>query len=338
MERIAVIGAGAWGTTLARVLALKGHNVTLWAREEEVCASIASGRENAAYLPGVKLPENLSATSSLEEALSGGGGNGGAQMVVSVVPSHGLRAVFAGAAPFVPAGAVLVSATKGIEQSTLLTASGVLKEVLSGVEGLNIVVLSGPSFAREVSQGLPTALCAGSSSASAASAVQHAFSTPYFRVYTNTDVVGVELGGALKNVMAIASGISDGLGLGNNARAALITRGLAEMSRLGVKMGAREQTFSGLSGLGDLVLTCTGALSRNYTVGLEVGRGRTAREVTGSMRMVAEGVKTSMAARALGRREGVRMPITDEICDVLEGKTAPGEAVLERMTRELKEE
>lgn len=335
MERIAVIGAGAWGTTLARVLALKGIEVRLWAREAEVCDSIASKRENAAYLPGVKLPENLSCTSSLEEAICGGGG---VEMVVSVVPSHGLRAVFAEAAPFVANGAVLVSATKGIEQSTLLTASGVLKEVLSGVEGLNMVVLSGPSFAREVSQGLPTALCAGSSSASAASAVQSAFSAPYLRVYTNTDAVGVEIGGALKNVMAIASGISDGLELGNNARAALITRGLAEMSRLGVALGAREQTFYGLSGLGDLVLTCTGALSRNYTVGLEVGRGRTALEVTGSMRMVAEGVRTSMAARELGRREGVQMPITDEICNVLDGSKAPKEAVLELMTRDLKPE
>jgi len=335
MERIAVIGAGAWGTTLAQVLALKGVEVRLWAREAEVCASIAGERENALYLPGVKLPENLIATQSLEEALCGGGG---ARMVVSVVPSHGLRAVFAEAAPFVSDNAVLVSATKGIEQSTLLTASGVLKEVLSGVEGLEIAVLSGPSFAKEVSRGLPTALCAGSSSAEAASAVQQAFSAPYFRVYTNTDAVGVELGGALKNVMAIASGISDGLELGNNARAALITRGLAEMSRLGVALGAREQTFYGLSGLGDLVLTCTGALSRNYTVGLEVGRGRAAEEVTGSTRTVAEGVRTAMAARELGRRAGVQMPITGEICDVLDGKTAPRDAVLELMTRELKEE
>lgn len=338
MERIAVIGAGAWGTTLARLLALKGIEVMLWAREADVCDSIASRRENAAYLPGVKLPENLSCTSSLEEALGGTGGNGGAGMVVSVVPSHGLRAVFTEAAPFVADGTVLVSATKGIEQSTLLMASGVLKETLSGVAGMKVVVLSGPSFAKEVSQGLPTALCAGSSSASAASAVQRAFSTPYLRVYTNTDVVGVEIGGALKNVMAIASGISDGLELGNNARAALITRGLAEISRLGVRMGAQEQTFYGLSGLGDLVLTCTGPLSRNYTVGLEVGRGRAADEVTGSMRMVAEGVRTSMAARELGRRTGVRMPITDEICNVLDGSKAPKEAVLELMTRELKPE
>lgn len=335
MERIAVIGAGAWGTTLARLLALKGIEVRLWAREAEVCDSIASRRENAAYLPGVKLPENLSCTSSLEEAL---GGNGGAQMVVSVVPSHGLRAVFTEAAPFVANGTVIVSATKGIEQSTLLMASGVLKETLSGVAGMKVVVLSGPSFAKEVSRGLPTALCAGSSSASAASAVQRAFSTPYFRVYTNTDVVGVEIGGALKNVMAIASGISDGLELGNNARAALITRGLAEISRLGVRMGAQEQTFSGLSGLGDLVLTCTGPLSRNYTVGLEVGRGRAVDEVTGSMRMVAEGVRTSMAARELGRRTGVQMPITDEICNVLDGSKAPKEAVFELMTRDLKPE
>jgi glycerol-3-phosphate dehydrogenase (NAD(P)+) len=210
--------------------------------------------------------------------------------------------------------------------------------VLTGVEGLEIVVLSGPSFAREVSMGLPTALCAGSSSATAASAVQHAFSAPYFRVYTNTDVIGVELGGALKNVIAIASGISDGLELGNNARAALITRGLAEISRLGVRLGASERTFAGLSGLGDLVLTCTGALSRNYTVGVELGRGRKIEEITGPMRMVAEGVRTSAAARSLGARVGVPMPITEQICNVLDASMSPKEAVLELMTRELKEE
>jgi len=335
MERIAVIGAGSWGTTLAQVLAGKGHGVMLWAREEEVCASIASERENAVFLPGVKLSENISCTTSLEEAIAG---HGGAGMIVSVVPSHGVRGVFTEAAPFIRAGATLVSATKGIEQSTLLTASGVLKEVLKDVEGLDIVVLSGPSFAREVSQGLPTALCAGSENIEAAQAVQHTFSTSYFRVYTNTDAIGVEIGGALKNVMAIASGISDGLELGNNARAALITRGLAEISRLGVALGAKEQTFFGLSGLGDLVLTCTGALSRNYTVGVEIGRGRTVEEITGSMKMVAEGVKTSRAACELGAKAGVAMPITDAICDVLDSKTSPKEAVLELMTRELKEE
>ncbi|MFQ5735631.1 MAG: NAD(P)H-dependent glycerol-3-phosphate dehydrogenase [Thermodesulfobacteriota bacterium] len=332
MKRMAVLGAGSWGTTLAQVLALQGHGVSLWARNAELAGAMASGRENAAYLPGVRLSGNLLPTSSLEEALDG------ARMVVSAIPSHGLRAVFAEAAPLVAPGAVVVSATKGIEEGTLLLASGVLKEELAHRPGVELVVLSGPSFAREVSRGLPTAVCAGSASEDAAVAVQRAFSTDYFRVYTNTDVTGVELGGALKNVIAIASGISDGLGLGNNARAALITRGLAEISRLGVSMGARTATFSGLSGLGDLVLTCTGALSRNYTVGLEVGKGRSVEDVTGSMRMVAEGVRTSRAACELARKEGVEMPITGEICNVLYGGRAPKEAVLELMTRELKGE
>lgn len=328
----AVLGAGSWGTALADILGRKGFKVRLWARSGELCGSIARTRVNSVYLPGVTLSENIVPCPSLEEALNG------AAFAVSAVPSHGLRGVFASARPFIRKDAIIVSATKGIEQDTLLTPSGILKDELKGAHGGAIVALSGPSFAREVAQRLPAAVCAASESAEAAEAVQHAFSTPYFRVYTNSDVTGVELGGALKNVIAIASGISDGLALGSNARAALITRGLAEMTRMGVRMGANPQTFYGLSGLGDLVLTCTGALSRNYTVGFEIGGGRSLGDVLGGMRMVAEGVKTSMAALALARARGVEMPITGAVCAVLHGGKSARDEVGKLMTRELKSE
>lgn len=328
----AVVGAGSWGTALADILGRKGYGVRLWARSAELCRSIAMTRVNSVYLPGITLSENINPCSSIEEALMGAG------VVVSAVPSHGLRGVFSRARPFIRKDAVIVSATKGIEQDTLLTASGILKDALKGAHRGALVALSGPSFAREVALRLPAAVCAASEAAEAAEAVQHAFSTPYFRVYTNSDVTGVELGGALKNVIAIASGISDGLALGSNARAALITRGLAEISRMGVRMGANPQTFYGLSGLGDLVLTCTGALSRNYTVGLEIGRGRSLDDVIGRMRMVAEGVKTSTAAEALARARGVEMPITEAVCAVLHGGKSAQDSVLELMTRELKSE
>lgn len=328
----AVLGAGSWGTALADILGQKGFKVRLWARSDELCGSIALTRVNSVYLPGVTLSEKINPCPSLEEALSGAG------FIVSAVPSHGLRGVFARARPFIRKDAIIVSATKGIEQDTLLTASGILKDALKGAHRGEIVALSGPSFAREVALRLPAAVCAASESAEAAEAVQHAFSTPYFRVYTNSDVTGVELGGALKNVIAIASGISDGLALGSNARAALITRGLSEISRMGVRMGANPQTFYGLSGLGDLVLTCTGPLSRNYTVGLEIGRGRSIDDVLGKMRMVAEGVKTSTAAEALARARGVEMPITEAVCAVLHRGKSAQDSVIELMTRELKSE
>lgn len=332
MERIAVLGAGSWGTTLAGLLAEKGLEVTLWARTPELARSISKTRENSPYLPGLKLSEKLKATSSLEEALKG------SSMVVSAIPSHGIRKVFEKASAYMSGSSIVVSATKGIEEGTLHTASWILKERLPETRYEKIVVLSGPSFAREVSQKLPAAVCAASTSSFSASRVQQVFSTGHFRVYTNTDVVGVELGGALKNVIAIAAGISDGLGLGNNARAALITRGLAEITRLGVRMGARSQTFAGLSGMGDLVLTCTGALSRNYTVGFEIGRGRTLEDVVGSMRMVAEGVKTSGAVKSLAFMQSVEMPIAEEVWKVLHAGKSAKEAVLELMTRELKGE
>lgn len=331
MEKITVLGAGSWGTTLAQVLSDRGFAVTLWAREEEVRESIAKRRVNEIFLPGIALSEKIMPEASIAAAVKG------AAMVVSVIPSHGVRAVFSEARPFIKEGAIIVSATKGIEEGTMLTPSGILGEALSGATH-RIAVLSGPSFANEVSRRLPAAVCAASSSIEAAKTVQQAFSTNYFRVYTNSDVIGVELGGALKNVIAIAAGISDGLELGHNARAALITRGLAEMRRLGIRMGAEPVTFAGLSGLGDLVLTCTGPLSRNYTVGVSVGKGAPISDVTGKMKMVAEGVKTCRGARELSQSVGVEMPITDAVFDVLYNGTAPREAVLGLMTRELKGE
>lgn len=331
MERSVVLGAGSWGTTLADILAQKGFEVALWARNRELCEAISKNNENETYLPGVKLSRNLRPVSSLEEALNG------ATLIISAIPSHGVREILSNAIAYVPKDAILVSATKGIEEGTHLMASGILKDVLKADEK-NIVILSGPTFAKEVSVKLPAAACAASTSTEAAEAVQKAFSTQHFRVYTNTDVTGVELGGALKNVIAIAAGISDGLALGFNARAALITRGLAEITRLGVKLGANEKTFAGLSGLGDLVLTCTGPLSRNYTVGVEIGRSRNLDEIVKGMRMVAEGVKTSRAAQSLADMNGVDMPITRGVCEVLYHGKPPREAVLDLMMRQLKGE
>jgi len=327
---ITVLGAGSWGTTLANLLAEKGHKVTIWARESEVVAGINSSGVNEVFLPGLRLSPDLKAVADLKEAVAG------AQMVLSVVPSHGVRAVFETIKGALPEGALLVSASKGIEQGSLLTSSAIIKDVLS--KDRSVTVLSGPSFAKEVSAGLPAAVSAADHVPERARIVQEAFSTPCFRVYTSADVVGVELGGALKNVIAIASGISDGLGLGFNARAALITRGLAEISRLGEALGARARTFAGLSGLGDLVLTCTGPLSRNYSVGLELGRGRSIDEIVSSMEMVAEGVKTSKAVLTLAGQKGVDMPIAEAVCSVIGGEVRPKEAVLGLMRRGLKEE
>ncbi|MBI5809963.1 MAG: NAD(P)-dependent glycerol-3-phosphate dehydrogenase [Deltaproteobacteria bacterium] len=330
--RVTVLGAGSWGTTIAELLAGKGYGVHLWARSPEVSSSILEGRENRVYLPGVRLSEKITPSTGLETALDG------SSLVISAVPSHGVRKVFTEAARFMPEGAIVVSATKGIEEDTLLSPSGIIKDALRGVSYKGIVVLSGPSFAKEVSRKLPAAVTAASSSDEAAQAAQEVFSTDYFRVYTNNDVVGVELGGALKNVIAVASGISDGLKLGFNARAALITRGLAEITRLGAAMGANPSTFSGLSGLGDLVLTCTGPLSRNYSLGAAMGQGRTLADITSSMRMVAEGVKTSSAARSLALLHKTDMPITEAVFNVLHEGKQPKDAVYNLMNRGLKGE
>ncbi len=332
MKKIAAIGAGSWGTTLAVLLAKKGYPVTLWVREPELAVEMIETRENKTFLPGFPLPPNLEITNDIEQAVAG------AELVLSSVPSHGIRGVFKGLSANIDEGAIIVSASKGIEQESHLLCSEILREVLPSSLKDRVVILSGPSFAKEVSQELPAAVSAASKDKLLALEVQEVFSTPYFRVYTNGDPVGVELGGALKNVMALAAGASDGLGLGANARAALITRGLVEITRLGVSMGAEPATFYGLAGMGDLVLTCTGTLSRNHTVGFKVGQGQTPEQVVSEMQMVAEGVKTSLAASELAAKLGVEMPITEQVRKVFYDGKPPKDAVMELMVRELKEE
>jgi len=319
VERAAVLGAGSWGTALAIHLATAGHVVSLWGRDRGLIGQLAGTRVNQAYLPGIPLPDTVHVTASLDEALDG------ARFVVVAVPSHGLRQVVRDAAAHLPPGATLVSATKGIENGSLLRMSEVLAAEC-GAE-VPVVVLSGPSFASEVARGTPTALVAASADAAAVSLVQQRFRTHYLRLYGTDDVVGVEIGGAMKNVIAIAAGAVEALGLGHNAMAALITRGLAEMSRLACAMGGRGETMAGLSGLGDLVLTCTAPLSRNHHVGLELGRGRPISDVLDGMRMVAEGVRTTEAVLELGRRHQVELPITAEVAAVLAGAKTPREAL-----------
>lgn len=332
MEKICVLGAGSWGTTLANILAEKGYDINLWIREEEIYQAIQKTRENTVFLPGVKLAQNITPTNSIKEAVKD------RIVVVCVVPSHGVRDIFQKAAPFLPKNALVVSASKGLELETLLTVSQVLKQTLPKTFHKNLSVLSGPTFAKEVSQKLPTAICVASSKKAVAEKVQQIFNTNYFRVYTNDDMIGVEIGGALKNVIAIAAGISDGLALGMNARAALITRGLAEISKLGVSMGADSATFAGLSGLGDLVLTCTGELSRNRSVGMMIGKGRKLPDILSEMKMVAEGVKTARAAYELAKKHNSEMPITEQIYRVLYEDKSPKDAVMDLMTRRVKEE
>jgi glycerol-3-phosphate dehydrogenase (NAD(P)+) len=330
--RIAVLGAGSWGTTLAHHLARRGLAVRLWAFEPEVAAAIARDGENPLYLPGVALDRGVAPVTEIPAALAG------ADLALFVTPSHVARAVLAAAAPHLPPGCVVVVASKGIETDTLTTMDGVFAAGLAPAGGRPLAFLSGPSFAREVAAGLPTAITAASHEPAAARRVQELFSTPTFRVYTSDDVTGVELGGALKNVIAIAAGICDGLGLGHNARSALITRGLAEMTRLGVALGARRETFAGLAGLGDLVLTCTGDLSRNRTLGQALAAGRSLAEIQASTRTVAEGVRTTAAAVRLARRHGVEMPIAEQTHRVLYEGIAPRAALHELMTRGLREE
>lgn len=327
--KCAVVGAGAWGTALAKVLAANGHEIALWAREPDVVASVNDDRENRRFLPGACLTSNVRATGQMREAVRD------AEIVVYAAPSHALRAVAESGASAVRPTAVLVVATKGIERGSLAIMSDVVAEV---VVGRPVVALSGPTFASEVAAGRPTAVVAASRDAVAAAQVQRALSSEVFRVYTHDDVIGVELGGALKNVMAVATGIADGLELGFNSRAALITRGLAEMTRLGVALGARSATFAGLAGVGDLVLTCTGALSRNRAVGFEIGRGRTLDEAVAGKDTVAEGVLNTISARALAEREGVDMPIVWAVHRILFDGQPPRSAISELMTRELRAE
>lgn len=327
--RCAVLGAGAWGTALANLLADNGHETVLWALEPDVALAIDEGGENPRFLPGVALHESLRGTSDKGEALDG------AQLVVLASPSHVLRDVVSHARAWLAPGAVAVVATKGIERGSLALMTDV---VAAEWAGHPVVALSGPSFAAEVAQRQPTAIVAASADAEAARLVQQDVSAPHFRVYTNDDVTGVELGGALKNVMAIAAGISDGLGLGHNARAALITRGLAEMARLGSALGASPATFAGLAGIGDLVLTCTGALSRNRQVGIELGRGAALPEVLAGRETVAEGVVTTESAMALAAREGVEMPIVTAVHRILFERQPARWALVELMGRELRGE
>ena len=335
MSRIAIIGAGAWGTGLAIVLGRKGtHNIRLWAHEAEVKESITSRHVNEQFLPGQRIPESVCATGDLQEALRD------AEIVVSVMPSQHCRELFRKARPFLNSDALVVSATKGLEENTLLRMTEVISEIAaeSGFQ-TRVGALSGPSFALEAARGDPTAVTIASRDAKLAETIQREFSDPRFRVYTNDDVIGVELGGALKNVIAIAAGICHGLGLEHNSIAALITRGLSEMTRLVVACGGRMETMSGLAGLGDLVLTCTGGLSRNRSVGVELGRGRKLPEIIARMHgSVAEGVSTTQAAMGLARARGVEMPITEQMHAILHDHKPPGQAIEELMTRSAKRE
>jgi glycerol-3-phosphate dehydrogenase (NAD(P)+) len=324
-ERIAVLGAGSWGTALAVHCGRVGHDVRLWGRDRALMDEIARARENAGYLPGIRVGDNVTATASLETALAD------VPMVIAAVPSHGMRHVLRGAAPLLRKGAILVSATKGLETDSLDRMSQVMAEETGGAHP--IAVLSGPSFALEVARGMPTAVVVASADAATATRVQDSLKGPTLRLYASDDVTGVEFGGALKNVIAIAAGVVEGLGIGHNAMAALITRGLVEMSRLACAEGSRRDTLAGLSGLGDLVLTCTGDLSRNRRVGLELGRGRSLGEILSQTRMVAEGVRTTGAALALGARHGVELPLAAQMSLVLEGRTTAREAVEVLMLR-----
>jgi glycerol-3-phosphate dehydrogenase (NAD(P)+) len=329
---IAVVGAGSWGTALAKVLADKGAKVTLWGRSPGQLAEIDRARVNAKYLPNAKLPETLRTDPELERAVAG------KPFVVSVVPSHTVREVFSRAGRAMDPSAITISASKGIENETLETMDEVLKEVLPGRLGTNLAFLSGPSFAKEVGAGLPTAVVMASRDRSIAEHASQLFQAERFRVYTSDDVAGVELGGALKNVMAIAAGVADGMGLGHNSRAALITRGLAEISRLAVRRAANPLTLAGLAGMGDLVLTCTGDLSRNRTVGIGLGRGQKLSEVLAGMSQVAEGVKTTKSAHDLAARLGVEMPITGAMFKMLYQDLPAAEAILELLGRAPKHE
>lgn len=325
MQSISVLGAGSWGTALAAHLARTGHDVRLWGRDAAFVDQLRQTRENAVYLPGITLPDDVRPCDSLAEAL------GNASMVILAVPSHGLRATLSAARPHVPRGVPIVSTVKGLERETLLRMSEVMAQEVDTAHP--IVVLSGPSFAAEFARELPTLVAVASTRRDAAEQVQHEFRSRCFRLYLTEDVVGVELGGALKNVIAIAAGVVESTGLGHNAMAALLTRGLAEISRLAIAMGGRRDTLAGLSGMGDLVLTCTGHLSRNRQVGLELGRGRPLADILTGMRMVAEGVRTTSAALELGARHGIELPITAQMASLLAGEKSPREAVEELMLR-----
>jgi glycerol-3-phosphate dehydrogenase (NAD(P)+) len=330
--RVAVLGAGSWGTALGATLAAKGFSVAVWDIDESVLATIAECHENTRYLPGVALPVNLTTSPELPQVLRG------ARLVVIAVPSHVVRQVVERAKPLLCENVVFCSAAKGIEVETLMTMSEVLRDVLPARTHENLTFLSGPSFAAEVARGLPTAVTVAGTCEAVTRRVQEIFYTATFRPYTSLDVVGVEIGGCVKNVVAIAAGISDGLEMGANARAALITRGLAEISRLAVCRGADPLTLVGLSGLGDLMLTCSSTLSRNHTVGVELGRGKSLDDIQAALGQVAEGVLNSRSTRELALRHAVDMPISEAVYRVLYEGYSPSDAVVELMTRTPKPE
>ncbi len=330
--RAAVIGGGSWGTALASVLGHNGHDTVVWCHDAEVPGQINGTHINEKYLPGLKLPERVTATGDLKECLTG------AKLVVAVSPSHVTRAVMSQAAPYLPHNTPIVCASKGIENESLQTMHEVLEEVLAPELHPYLSFLSGPSFAKETVQRMPTAVVVAATWERVAKSVQHIFSNDYFRCYTSNDVVGVELGGALKNVCAIGAGMSDGMGFGNNSRALLMTRGLSELVRLAMRKGANPLTLSGLAGMGDLVLTCTGELSRNRTVGLELGRGKKIKDVLAGMNQVAEGVKTAKSVHQLAQKLGLDLPIHEAIYRILYEDLDPGLALRQLASRELKSE
>lgn len=334
-KRIAVIGAGSWGTALSMVLASKGYTVPLWGHSPEHIKSLQNHRENRKYLPGFPLSDNIIPTSDLPTVVEN------CSLILMVIPSHGFRKIYEMIVPILEEGSCVVSAVKGIENETLMTMTQVMEDVhkLYGVgESIQTAVLSGPSFAKEVAENQPTAITIGCKDLEKAKYLQHCFVTETFRVYASTDIIGLEISAALKNIVAVAAGICDGLGYGLNTRAALITRGLAEITRLGVALNAEPVTFSGLSGLGDLLLTCTGNLSRNRTVGLKLGQGRKLEDIVSEMNMVAEGVKTTRSGYELAKKIGVDMPILEQVYEIIYRGKNCSDAVRDLLSRELKVE
>jgi glycerol-3-phosphate dehydrogenase (NAD(P)+) len=325
IPQVAILGAGGWGTALAVHLVRTGHDAWLWGRDPSLVDDLRARRANAVYLPDITFPPRLQVTADLGEAL------GGADLVVAAVPSHGMREVLRRAAPLIRGDAIVVSAAKGLEQNSLFRPSEIVQQEVG--DGVRVGVLSGPSFASEMARELPTAVCIASRDGGVVDRVQSEFRSPSFRLYGTSDVVGVEIGGALKNVIAIAAGMAEGLGLGHNAQAGLITRGLAEIARLACAMGAQRDTLAGLTGLGDLVLTCTGSLSRNRHVGIELARGRSLHDVLTSMKMVAEGVRTTDAALALGVRHRVELPIAAQVAELIAGRKDARSALYDLMLR-----
>ena len=330
--KIGVVGAGSWGTALANLLAGKGFKIDLWVFEKQVKDQIESSRENREFLPGIRLSNHIFPSNDMKDVVME------KDLVLVVVPSHVMRETAHQIREYISKKTIIVSASKGIENKTHLTMSGVLREILYETGEDSFAVISGPSFAREVVQNMPTVVAVASRSLKVAAFVQHVFATPYFRVYTNDDMIGVEMGGAVKNVIAIAAGIIDGLGLGLNTRAALITRGLTEIRRLGLKLGANPRTFAGIAGIGDLVLTCTGKVSRNHMVGKKIGVGMKLNDILSEMRMVAEGIKTARSVYNLSKKLDVEMPICHEVYHILYDGISPKEAVHRLMTRDLKQE